>query len=137
MPSEYFVRATMGSRARWRSIALVTILLVAPTAWCGAQTAGPPSLASAQPAAAVPRTWAGPRLASRRSAPGGSAAARPFWLPRPGERTAFWAGLGIGVAISPLLWCEGSGCGAWEKGSTTLLLGLGGAVSGMLLARTF
>ena len=62
---------------------------------------------------------------------------RPFFLPRPGEHTAYWLGFGTGLALSPLLWCEGSGCGAVSKASTSLLLGAAGAVSGLLLSRTF
>jgi hypothetical protein len=62
---------------------------------------------------------------------------RPFFLPRPGEHTAYWVGFGAGLALSPLLWCEGSGCGAVDKASTSLLLAVGGAVSGLLLSRTF
>jgi hypothetical protein len=62
---------------------------------------------------------------------------RPFFLPRPGEHTAYWVGFGTGLALSPLLWCEGSGCGAVSKASTSLLLAAAGAVSGLLLSRTF
>ena len=62
---------------------------------------------------------------------------RPFFLPRPGEHTAYWVGFGAGLALSPLLWCEGSGCGAVSKASTSLLLATVGAVSGLLLSRTF
>ncbi len=36
---------------------------------------------------------------------------RPFFLPRPGEHTAFWVGFGAGLTLSPRLWCEGPGCG--------------------------
>ena len=62
---------------------------------------------------------------------------RPFYLPRPGEHTAYWVGMGAGLALSPLLWCEGSGCGAVMKASTSLGLAVAGAVSGLLLSRTF
>jgi hypothetical protein len=62
---------------------------------------------------------------------------RPFFLPRPGEHTAYWVGFGTGLALSPLLWCEGSGCGAVSKASTSLMLAAAGAVSGLLLSRTF
>jgi hypothetical protein len=61
---------------------------------------------------------------------------RPFYLPRPGEHTAYWVGFGAGLAISPLLWCE-SGCGAVRKATTSLALACAGAVSGLLLSRTF
>jgi hypothetical protein len=62
---------------------------------------------------------------------------RPFFLPRPGEHTAYWVGFGAGLALSPLVWCEGSGCGTVDKASISLLLGAGGALSGLLLSRTF
>jgi hypothetical protein len=62
---------------------------------------------------------------------------RPFFLPRPGEHTAYWVGFGTGLALSPLLWCDGPGCGAVSKASTSLGLALVGAVSGLLLSRTF
>jgi hypothetical protein len=62
---------------------------------------------------------------------------RPFFLPRPGEHTAYWVGFGTGLALSPLVWCEGSGCGAVSKASTSLLIATAGAVSGLLLSRTF
>lgn len=62
---------------------------------------------------------------------------RPFFLPRQGEHTAYWVGFGTGLALSPLLWCEGSGCGAVSKASTSLLLAAAGAVSGLLLSRSF
>jgi uncharacterized metal-binding protein len=41
------------------------------------------------------------------------------------------------VALSPFLWC--SGCGAVNKAATSLALALAcaGAVSGLLLSRTF
>jgi hypothetical protein len=61
---------------------------------------------------------------------------RPFFLPRRGEGPAFWIGLGAGVALSPLLWCEGSGCSTLNKVNTSWLLGVAGAVSGLLLKRT-
>ena len=61
---------------------------------------------------------------------------RPFFLPRRGEGPAFWIGFGAGVALSPLLWCEGSGCSTLDKVNTSWLLGIGGAVSGLLLKRT-
>lgn len=66
-----------------------------------------------------------------------STRSRPFFLPRPGEHTAYWVGFGAGLALSPLLWCEGSGCGVVDKASTSLLLGCAGAVTGLLLSRTF
>ncbi len=62
---------------------------------------------------------------------------RPFFLPRPGEGAAFWIGFGAGVALSPLLWCEGSSCSTLDKVNTSWLLGVAGAVSGLLLKRTF
>jgi hypothetical protein len=66
-----------------------------------------------------------------------SARHRPFFLPRPGEHTAYWVGFGTGLALSPLVWCEGSGCGLVRKASTSLLLAGTGALSGLLLSRTF
>jgi hypothetical protein len=62
---------------------------------------------------------------------------RPFFLPRPGEHTAYWVGLGTGLALSPLVWCDGPGCGAVSKASISLGLAVVGAVSGLLLSRTF
>jgi hypothetical protein len=62
---------------------------------------------------------------------------RPFFLPRPGERTAYWVGFAAGVAISPFLWCESTGCGAVNKATTSLGLGVLGALSGLLLSRSF
>jgi hypothetical protein len=62
---------------------------------------------------------------------------RPFFLPRPGEHTAYWVGFGAGMALSPLLWCDGPGCEAVVKASTSLGLALVGSVSGLLLSRTF
>ena len=62
---------------------------------------------------------------------------RPFFLPRPGEHTAYWVGFAAGLALSPLLWCDGPGCGAVGKASSSLGLALAGAVSGLLLSRTF
>ena len=66
-----------------------------------------------------------------------TARSRPFYLPRPGERTAYWAGLGVGLALSPLLWCEGTGCRTIDKAMISSGLAIVGAVSGLLLSRTF
>jgi len=100
--------------------------------------------AQARPADSVPAEaayWRArplPRqLALIRDVTADSTRHRPFFLPRPGEHTAYWVGFGAGLALSPFLWCEGSGCGAVSKASTSLLLGLGGAVTGLLLSRTF
>jgi hypothetical protein len=83
----------------------------------------PPALAAA------PRVWS-------LAATADSTRRRPFFLPRPGEHAAFWIGFATGVALSPLLWCEGSGCSALDKVSTSWLLGVAGAVSGLLVKRT-
>jgi hypothetical protein len=66
-----------------------------------------------------------------------SAKHRPFFLPRQGESPAFWIGYGAGLAVSPLLWCDRSGCGALDKATTSLALGAVGAISALLLSRTF
>jgi hypothetical protein len=88
-------------------------------------------------AAPLPREFAVQSLAVGRQPFADTTRRRPFFLPRPGEHTAYWVGFGAGLAVSPLLWCEGTGCTAWLKASTSLLLGIGGAVSGLLLSRTF
>ena len=62
---------------------------------------------------------------------------RPFFLPRQGEHTAYWVVFGAGLALSPILWCDGPGCGVVSKASTSLGLAAAGAVSGLLLRRTF
>ena len=74
-------------------------------------------------------------LALRPQASADSTAHRPFFLPRPGEHTAYWIGFGAGLAVSPLLWCDD--CSTVSNASTTLLLGVGGAVTALLLQRTF
>jgi hypothetical protein len=60
---------------------------------------------------------------------------RPFFLPKAGEHTAYWLGFAAGLALSPVLWCDG--CGTVSNASTSLLVGLGGAVTGLLLSRAF
>jgi hypothetical protein len=76
-----------------------------------------------------------PELAVTRSYSRDSTAHRPFFLPRPGEHTAYWVGFGAGLAVSPLLWCDG--CSTVSNASTSLLVSLGGAVTGLLLSRAF
>jgi hypothetical protein len=73
--------------------------------------------------------------ALRPQASADSTAHRPFFLPRPGEHTAYWVGFGAGLAVSPLLWCDN--CSTVNNASTSLLLGIGGAVTALLLQRTF
>lgn len=68
---------------------------------------------------------------------GDSTRHRPFYLPRPGEHTAYWIGFGTGAALSPLLWCDDPGCGVVRKATISLLSAGVGALSGLLLARTF
>jgi hypothetical protein len=70
--------------------------------------------------------------------PGGdSTKHRPFYLPRPHEHAAYWIGFGTGAAISPLLWCEGPDCGVVRNAAISLLSAGIGALSGLLLVRTF
>jgi hypothetical protein len=76
-----------------------------------------------------------PVLALSRGYHADATSQRPFYLPRPGEHTAYWVGFGAGLVISPLLWCEG--CSTVSNATTSLLLGLGGAVTGLLLQRAF
>ena len=76
-----------------------------------------------------------PQLALQRSTRVDSTQHRPFFLPRQGEHTAYWVGFGAGLVLSPLLWCDG--CSTVSNASTSLLLGLGGAVTGLLLGRAF
>lgn len=66
---------------------------------------------------------------------GDSTRHRPFYLPRPGEHTAYWIGFGTGAAVSPLLWCEGASCGVLRKATISLLSAGVGALSGLLLTR--
>ena len=72
-----------------------------------------------------------------RSVSSDSSRRRPFFLPRQGEHTAYWVGFGAGLALSPLLWCDGPGCGVVSKVSTSVGVAAAGAVSGLLLSRTF
>ena len=60
---------------------------------------------------------------------------RPFFVPRPGEHTAYWVGFGAGLAVSPLLWCDD--CSTVNNAMTSLLLAWVGSVSALLLQRTF
>jgi hypothetical protein len=126
---------------RLAGLSVVLVLVVTRDLPAQAQgVARHPSTTSVWGVRAVPRDLT-PSAWRRDSARGpetaGSAAHRPFFLPRPGEHTAFWVGFGAGLAISPMLWCDGPGCGTVSKASTSLGLGLLGAVGGLLLSRVF
>ncbi len=76
-----------------------------------------------------------PEFALSHRASTDSTSRRPFFLPRPGEQGAYWVGFGAGLALSPLLWCDG--CSTVNNAATSMLLGIGGALTGLLLSRTF
>jgi hypothetical protein len=119
---------------------LVSVFLLASAAGLQAQSpaSGPPQVRNSWWAVRpLPRELGQEPQSSFRSLSSDSAKGRPFFLPRPGEHTAYWAGLGVGLALSPLLWCDGAGCGTVSKATTSLGLALVGAVGGLLLSRTF
>jgi hypothetical protein len=111
---------------------LVLLILVGAPGGLYAQSEVPAGL---KPMAGwVPRPLSA-ELAFRPNASADSTAHQPFWRPRPGEHLAYWVGFGAGVAVSPLLWCDD--CSTVNNALTTLLLGIGGSVTALLLQRTF
>jgi hypothetical protein len=104
-----------------RQLSLVGFLLATATGTLAAQAPVGPPTQQVQLALARPLPPALAVGTSRQAwwAPADSARRRPFFLPREGEHTAYWVGLGAGLALSPLLWCDG--CSDVQNASTRLV----------------